>query len=153
MPYRTSDHQDEGPAQMYKRGHDAHYKKKDIETADAVYKELMEKFPGSPEAGYAKSQLDNMTQSYVPREVSLEPVTLEGKITARFSCARCEHKECNTKRVAMTGAGLSRLLDVQKEFYLALTCQQCGLTDFYDLNLLEQRGEISDSIFDLMFGG
>ena len=138
---------------MYKRGHDAHYKNKDDGTAEAVYTELIAKFPGSPEAGYAQSQLKNITQSHEPHEVSLEPVTLEGKITARFSCARCEHKKCKTKRVAMTGSGLSRLLDVQKEFYLALTCQQCGLTNFYDLNLLEERGGISDAVFDLMFGG
>lgn len=155
MPYRSSDDPPDTPDALYKLAHGKHYKENDEPGAEAAYREVIERFPSTPEAGYAKSQLANIETSRAPKpQVAYEPppLTVEQQITQRFSCSRCEHKECATKRLSMSGSGLSRLFDVQNNFYLAVACQQCGLTNFYDMNLLEERGGVTSAVIDLMFG-
>ena len=139
---------------MYKKAHGKHYTEKDEEGAEAGYRQVIEMFPNTPEAGYAKSQIANIEKSRKPKIPipQAEPTTVEGKITARFCCSKCEHTGCSTKRLSMSGSGLSRLFDVQNNFYLAVACRQCGLTNFYDMNLLEKRGGITSAAIDLMFG-
>ena len=49
--------------QLYKTAYDAHYKAKDIEKAQAGYEALLNEYPDSSEASYARTQLDNILGS------------------------------------------------------------------------------------------
>jgi hypothetical protein len=79
-------------------------------------------------------------------------MTLEEHLTAKFVCAKCKHKVATAKRIAATGAGFTRFLDIQHNRFTALVCQHCGYTDLFDLKVLEGKGDrlgnILDGIFD-----
>lgn len=75
--------------------------------------------------------------------------SLEEQFQECFVCQRCRRRESHAERIRATGTGLGGLL--QKEF-LAVSCQNCGLTEFYNLSILEGRsrlGEFLRSLFRL----
>jgi uncharacterized protein len=75
-------------------------------------------------------------------------------ITDKFKCVKCSHKECDVKEVAMTGTGLSKILDVQHNHYLFVSCLQCGYVEVYNPDILAgKKSGALVSIIDLMFGG
>ncbi len=154
MPYRNDDSPPDDPVALYAKAHALHYKQKDEVAAKELYLLVIERFESSPEAGYARSQLKNIDKAKAPVIPTATPreLTTEEKIAKNYSCRDCNHKECSMKKVSMAGSGLTRVLDLQKNFYLALACEQCGATRFYDLNILEGRGGFKDSVIDLMFG-
>ncbi len=140
---------------LYKEAHNIHYKDGDFSSAQVAYQRIIDEYPGSAEAGYADTQLRNIAKTLNPQPADFstrEPEDLEGRIRFRFECSRCEGKSCVTKRLALAGAGAARLFDVQNNFYLAVACQDCGSTEFYDLNVLEGRGGIASAVLDLLFG-
>ncbi|WP_306812860.1 zinc ribbon domain-containing protein [Paenibacillus soyae] len=57
----------------------------------------------------------------------------------KYNCPRCGHHACRVNEVAMTGAGLSKLLDIQHHHYLFVSCLQCGGVEIFDPNVLEAR--------------
>jgi predicted nucleic-acid-binding Zn-ribbon protein len=76
---------------------------------------------------------------------------IEDQLLAKFACAKCKHKTAKAKKIAATGTGLSKLLDIQHNRFLGLSCQNCGYTDFFDLHVLEGQkslGTILDVIFE-----
>jgi predicted nucleic-acid-binding Zn-ribbon protein len=81
-----------------------------------------------------------------------EPVelTLDEQIAERFICSKCNSKHGRVKRVAMTGTGVSRLLDVQHNTYLAISCHNCGKTEWFDLEMLEGKDTLG-ALLDLWF--
>ncbi|WP_168121930.1 zinc ribbon domain-containing protein [Paenibacillus sp. HB172176] len=56
-----------------------------------------------------------------------------------FQCGQCGHDECRVKEVAMTGAGLSKLLDIQHNHYWFASCLKCGVVKIYDPEVLRKR--------------
>jgi len=72
----------------------------------------------------------------------------------RFHCSKCKHDECNVKEVAMTGTGLSKLLDIQHQHFLFVSCLNCGITEIYDPDVLRgtKSGQLG-TIMDVLFGG
>jgi predicted nucleic-acid-binding Zn-ribbon protein len=60
-------------------------------------------------------------------------------IEHNYACAKCGHNECKTAEVAMTGTGLSKLLDIQHHVYLFVSCIRCGGVDIYDPSVLRGR--------------
>jgi uncharacterized protein len=75
-------------------------------------------------------------------------------IKERFHCAKCKHNDCIIKEVAMTGAGLSKLFDIQHNHYLFVSCDQCGSVEIYDPDVLSstKSGKLG-TIMDILFGG
>lgn len=61
-------------------------------------------------------------------------------------CIKCGSTRANTKEVAMTGTGLSKMFDVQKNQFLVVYCENCGYSEFY--NKSSSRGS---NILDLFF--
>jgi predicted nucleic-acid-binding Zn-ribbon protein len=61
-------------------------------------------------------------------------------------CPKCGHDETSVDDVATTGMGLTRLFDVQNRRFKAVTCTNCGYTEFY-------RGHDADVVVDLFLGG
>jgi hypothetical protein len=61
-------------------------------------------------------------------------------------CPKCGHEEAEVDEVATTGAGLTRVLDLQNRRFHAVSCTNCGYTEFY-------RGDDADVILDFFLGG
>lgn len=49
-------------------------------------------------------------------------------------CPKCGHTETTQKDVSMSSGGLGRLLDIQSNQFKAVTCNNCGYTEFYAMN-------------------
>ncbi|MCH7728818.1 MAG: zinc ribbon domain-containing protein [Planctomycetes bacterium] len=69
----------------------------------------------------------------------------------RFKCSKCAHKEAKIKRIAATGTGLSKLIDLQHNHFLVVSCANCGFSELYDERILGCRSGASD-LLDLLFG-
>jgi predicted nucleic-acid-binding Zn-ribbon protein len=69
---------------------------------------------------------------------------IEKRIADRFTCAKCGGTACSIREVAMTGTGLSKLLDIQHNHYLFVSCRGCGFVEIYDPNILrgKKAGEL-----------
>lgn len=61
-------------------------------------------------------------------------------------CPKCGHEDADIDEVATTGTGLTKLFDLQNRRFRAVTCTNCGYTEFY-------RGQDADIIIDLFLGG
>ncbi|WP_139998999.1 zinc ribbon domain-containing protein [Paenibacillus paridis] len=64
---------------------------------------------------------------------------LETKLMNEFQCSKCGHEECEINEVAMTGAGLSKVLNLQYHHYLFRSCMYCGAVDIYDPSVLRRK--------------
>ncbi|MEK0313911.1 zinc ribbon domain-containing protein [Cohnella sp. 56] len=70
----------------------------------------------------------------------------------RFVCAKCNHQGGLAREVAMTGAGLSKLLDVQHNHYLFVSCERCGYVEVFDpAVLLGKKPGGLGTLLDLLF--
>lgn len=142
-------------SELYKQAYDLHYGDGDLEAAGAAYQQVIDAYPTSPEANYAKTQLQNIEKAKHPPKLDVSkllPDGVEARLAVEFACLKCDGTRCSAKGLAMPSAGAGRLLDIQNNFYLALTCVACGLTQFYDLNLLEGRGGLGNAIVDALVG-
>ena len=78
--------------------------------------------------------------------------SVEDEIHSRFTCSKCGHTECLTKELAMTGTGLSKMFDIQHNYFLFVSCKHCGFTEVYNSNVLKgNRGQLGN-ILDILFG-
>ncbi|MHB1007353.1 MAG: zinc ribbon domain-containing protein [Chloroflexota bacterium] len=77
---------------------------------------------------------------------------VEKLLSERFVCGKCRSHGASVEKLAMTGTGLSRLMDFQRHQYMFVSCQNCGYTEVYNRAVLEgARGRGMD-ILDLLFG-
>ncbi|NMO97696.1 zinc ribbon domain-containing protein [Paenibacillus lemnae] len=74
-------------------------------------------------------------------------------IIQKFKCSKCGQRECDVNEVAMTGTGLSKILDIQYNHYLFVTCEFCGYVEVYnpDVLLRKKSGSVS-TVLDILFG-
>ncbi|WP_457741482.1 zinc ribbon domain-containing protein [Thermococcus sp.] len=72
--------------------------------------------------------------------------------TLQWRCPKCGSTEYVQGKVAMTGAGLSRLLDWQSHEFITITCKNCGYTEFYSADVVGGKDNLM-KILDLIFGG
>ncbi|SFB15094.1 Predicted nucleic-acid-binding protein, contains Zn-ribbon domain [Cohnella sp. OV330] len=71
----------------------------------------------------------------------------------RFVCGKCGHRGGSAKEVAMTGPGLSKLLDIQHHHYLFVSCEDCGAVEIFDPEMLLGRKPGSlGTVLDTLFG-
>ena len=78
-------------------------------------------------------------------------MTLEERLAMKFVCAKCKHKGATSRKIATTGAGLTRFIDIQHNRFTALTCTHCGYTDLFDLKVLEGKGDTLATVLDVLF--
>ncbi len=76
---------------------------------------------------------------------------LDSEITARFVCPKCGKHGASVKRFAATGTGLSKLLDLQHNTFLAASCTNCGFTEIYNPEIIEGKSNLGN-VLDLFFG-
>lgn len=78
---------------------------------------------------------------------------IEQLISEKFRCVKCSNRECEVKEVAMTGTGLSKLLDVQHNHFLFVSCLRCGYVEVFNPDILAgKRSGSLGSMIDLIFG-
>ncbi|MEK3882069.1 zinc ribbon domain-containing protein [Paenibacillus sp. PL2-23] len=77
---------------------------------------------------------------------------IEERLTESYVCGKCGHDACMVNEVAMTGTGLSKLMDIQYHHYLFVSCLRCGGVDIFDPNVLEKsrRGSFGSGL-DVLF--
>jgi predicted nucleic-acid-binding Zn-ribbon protein len=79
-------------------------------------------------------------------------VTLEDQFATRFRCEKCESAGGTVKRFAASGTGLSKLLDIQHNQFIAVSCRNCGYTEIYNPEVLEGKRQLGN-VLDVLFGG
>lgn len=76
---------------------------------------------------------------------------LEEQLESRFVCSKCQHHGGEARRIAATGAGISKLLDIQHNQYIVVSCGNCGFTEVYNPRVLEGHRSLG-TILDVLFG-
>lgn len=92
-------------------------------------------------------------ESWAADEAAHAEGSLEEQIANRFRCAKCGGLDCHMKEVAMSGTGLSKLLDIDYNHYLFVSCLQCGFVEVYNPDVLRgyRSGKLG-TVLDLLFG-
>ncbi len=76
----------------------------------------------------------------------------EEAVKTRFKCAKCSSTDCEVESVAMTGTGLTKIFDIQSKIFYAISCKNCGYTEFYSKKVVDGRKGILGDLLDVMFG-
>ena len=63
-------------------------------------------------------------------------------LASSFICSHCDHHGAKVEKLAMSGTGLSRLLEIQHHRYAFASCQNCGFTEVYNLRTLEGKDNL-----------
>ncbi|MDG5789350.1 zinc ribbon domain-containing protein [Evansella sp. AB-P1] len=63
-------------------------------------------------------------------------------------CIKCGHKEAETKEIATTGTGLSKMFDVQHNKFIVVYCTNCGYCELYN-----RQTTTASNVIDFFFGG
>jgi len=77
---------------------------------------------------------------------------IEESLAKAFVCAKCGEHGATVNKLAMSGTGLSRLLDVQPYRYGFASCTRCGYTEVFNLKVLAEADSLGD-VLDLIFAG
>lgn len=62
-----------------------------------------------------------------------------GYMEQAFKCVKCGYEECEKNEAAMTGTGISKILDINYQHYLFVSCLGCGFVEIYNPNILRRR--------------
>ena len=79
-------------------------------------------------------------------------MSLEDQLSVRFRCAKCDASGAVVKRISAAGSGLSKILDIQHNQFIAASCRNCGFTEIYNPEVLEGKRQLGN-ILDVLFGG
>lgn len=59
-----------------------------------------------------------------------------------FNCSKCDQQGANVEKLAMSGTGLSRFLEIQAHRFAFASCRNCGFTEVYNLKTLEGKDNV-----------
>ncbi|MBU8908788.1 zinc ribbon domain-containing protein [Desertibacillus haloalkaliphilus] len=62
-------------------------------------------------------------------------------------CIKCGGTEAETKEIATTGTGLSKMFDIQHNKFLVVYCKNCGYSEFYN-----KEASTASNVIDFFFG-
>ncbi|PKO13168.1 MAG: hypothetical protein CVU39_20535 [Chloroflexi bacterium HGW-Chloroflexi-10] len=68
----------------------------------------------------------------------------------KFHCPRCDKQGASVEKLAMSGTGLSRLLEIQAHRYAFVSCKNCGYTEVFNLRILEGQDNLG-TFLDVLF--
>ena len=71
-------------------------------------------------------------------------------IAQKFVCSHCDHAHAYVERLAMSGTGLSRFLEIQAHRYAFVSCTNCGYTEVFNLKVLEGKDDLG-SFLEILF--
>ena len=75
---------------------------------------------------------------------------VEKGLAEAFRCPKCEQHGAHVEKLAMSGTGISRLLEVQPYRYLFASCNNCGFTEIYNLTTLEGKDDLG-TFLEILF--
>lgn len=75
---------------------------------------------------------------------------VEQQLANSFVCARCHQHGATVQQLAMSGTGLSRLLEIQPYRYVFCSCNNCGYTEVYNLDTLRGKDNLGNFL-DILF--
>lgn len=73
-------------------------------------------------------------------------------LAKEFVCQHCHSQGAKVERLAMSGTGISRFLDIQPYRYVFVSCSHCGYTEVFNLKMLEGKDDLGTFI-DILFAG
>ena len=76
--------------------------------------------------------------------------TTDQLLAQKFICPKCDHTGGRVEKVAMSGTGLSRLLEIQAHRYAFVSCSNCGFTEVFNLRTLEGKDNLG-SFLEILF--
>lgn len=68
---------------------------------------------------------------------------LEATIAENYTCPKCKHCEPRFEKLSLPGTGFRKL---SANEFLAVTCEGCGYTELFSLNVLEGRTDLHNFI-------
>ena len=71
-------------------------------------------------------------------------------LAQEFTCPRCRNSGAHVERLAMSGTGLSRLLEIQAHRYAFVSCTNCGYTEVFNLRVLEGKDDVG-TLLEVIF--
>lgn len=66
----------------------------------------------------------------------------QSALAQAFVCRHCNQRGGHVEKLAMSGTGLSRLLEIQAHRYAFVSCPKCGYTEVFNLRTLEGRDDL-----------
>ena len=69
---------------------------------------------------------------------------LDQMLAEKFVCSHCDQSGAHVERLAMSGTGLSRLLEIQAYRYAFVSCRNCGFTEVFNLKMLENKDNLGN---------
>lgn len=51
-----------------------------------------------------------------------------------YKCEKCGNKKYDKSEIRTTGGKLSKIFDVQNKKFIAVSCTNCGYTEFFRIN-------------------
>ena len=67
---------------------------------------------------------------------------IQEQLAEAFVCSKCGSAGGRAEVLAMTGTGLSRLLEIQHHRYAFVSCSNCGYTEVYDMATLKGKDSL-----------
>ena len=67
---------------------------------------------------------------------------IDSILAQKFACSHCGQHGAHVERLAMSGTGISRLLEIQAYRYAFVSCNNCGFTEVYNLKTLEGKDDL-----------
>jgi predicted nucleic-acid-binding Zn-ribbon protein len=75
---------------------------------------------------------------------------LDYALSQQFKCPKCKGVGAHVERLAMSGTGISRFMEIQAYTYAFVSCFNCGYTEVYNLKVLEGRDDLGH-ILEILF--
>lgn len=106
-----------------------------------------------PEHLSSATEIDETEQSTSTNEPLSVELSIEDQIHNRFKCATCGGDECDIQEGTMSGAGISKILDIDYKHYLFVSCTTCGIVVVYNPDVLRgyKSGRLGTAL-DILFG-
>jgi len=75
---------------------------------------------------------------------------LEEQLAQKFKCTKCGSHGAQAKTISTTGSGISKMLDIQHNKFVAVSCNRCGYTEFFNPAMLGDQSKVG-TILDVIF--
>jgi predicted nucleic-acid-binding Zn-ribbon protein len=75
---------------------------------------------------------------------------IEDSLANAFVCPKCHQSGAHVDNLAMSGTGLSRMLEIQAYRYAFVSCKNCGYTEIYNLKTLKGKDDLG-TLLEVLF--
>jgi len=103
--------------------------------------------PGFHDVRFAKPETGSSVYWDEKKEAMSD---VERQLSERLVCTKCKTRTGTVKKLAMSGTGISRLLEIQAYRYAFVSCDHCGFTEIYSLRTLEGKDNLG-TILEILF--